>query len=322
MKSIVKKNGRYYQVFTVQGGRRKIYSPLGDSLAKARAQLKARTALTRDAWLWIKPRPVDEAAIHRAARAFRAADTRRFNASKTIALVTDAPERFRPLPDGGLNPTAGMLTHNGFSFATVSTAELEQGRLQAFQVAVFPGGFGYFPSACGAARIREFVEAGGGFIGVCAGAFLPLRPCFGIRGAGLGLLDAEYEYFREKGVALVRFNPADPLARGLRSTNPGIVYALYKPPAKTRRHTILISMLRGNGPLIRARGATRVSGYYDGSQPYAAVVHGRCGRGRIVVFSAHPDTPASQIAQYASDQDALENFKLSKNAVLYAGGIA
>lgn len=321
MDRIVKKGGQYYLEFFAQGGRKKIHSPLGKSLKQARERLRADRALSKDSWLWIKPKTIDVEAIYREARAFRAAATKAFNKQKKIVLVTDWPERFRPLRDGGLNPTAGMMVHNGFTFEMIATPEMEQGKLAAYDVAVFPGGFGYFPAKPGAQRIRDFVSRGGGFIGLCAGAFLPLNPCFGIKGAGLGMLNADYQHFRERGVAQVRFNPADPLAYGLKSTCPGIVYALYKMPPQTRKHTLLVSMLRANGPLVLAKGATRVAGYYDGSQPYAAVVHGRYGKGRVVVFSAHPDATASEVARFATPQDAVENLKLVKNAFLYCAGM-
>ena len=321
MDRMIKKDGQYYVEFFAQGGTKKILSPLGKSLKKARETMRATYTLHKDAWLWIKPQEIDMDAIYREARAFRTAATKAFNAGKKIVLVTDAPERFLPLPDGGLNPTAGMMANNGFTYDTCTTREMEQGKLEAYDVAVFPGGFGYFPTKLVAQRIRDFVSRGGGFIGLCAGAFLPLNPCFGIKGVGLGMLNADYQHLRERGVALVRFHPEDPLAYGLKSTCVDVVYALYKIPPKTRKHTVLVSMLRGNGPLVLAKGATRVAGYYDGSQPYAAVVHGRYGKGRIVVFSAHPDAMTFEIARCASPKDAVENLKLAKNAFLYCAGM-
>ena len=50
------------------------------------------------------------------------------------------------------------------------------GRLAAFDVLCVPGGFAPHYAAAlgveGAAAVRRFVSAGGGFVGVCAGAFL------------------------------------------------------------------------------------------------------------------------------------------------------
>jgi len=137
---------------------------------------------------------------------------------------------------------------------------------------------------------------------------------------GLGLLAATYDYFRETGIARVNINPADPIAYGLKSVARKPIYALYQLPGEARRYTVRISMLRGNGPLMIACGTTaKVVGYYDGNKPYAAVVRGQYGSGRVVVFSAHPDAAVSDIARLASPADAVENLKIVKNAILYCG---
>ena len=187
-------------------------------------------------------------------------------------------------------------------------------------MAVFPGGFGYFLDKTLSKRLRDFVRSGGGFMGFCAGAFLPLRDSCGAKGAGLGMLDATYCHFREKGLCHVDINARDPIAKGVVSSTKTPVYALYKRPATARRHNIHVCMLRGNGPLMLAAGKTRVVGYYDGSEPYAAIVRGLYGKGRIVAFSAHPEV-CMEAARMASDADAVECTKLVKNAVLYCGRI-
>ena len=52
----------------------------------------------------------------------------------------------------------------------------ETGLLKQFDVVVFPGGSGSKEAAAigtdGCKAVKEFVEAGGGYIGICAGAFL------------------------------------------------------------------------------------------------------------------------------------------------------
>jgi hypothetical protein len=313
--SIVRKDGRYYLRVRAQGGDRVFLSPAGDTLSAARARLRAEnTALNARSWWLFKDyaRRVDEAAIHRAGRSFRAEETRAFLASKRLVVHSDSPERL----GHPANPTGAVIRENGFPLNFISTEALRAGGLDAYDVAIFPGGFGYFPDAEVAERIRAFVRGGGGFIGICAGAFLPLRESCGIKGAGLGMLDADYVHFRERGLADMALNPGDPVARGIEASTRTPVYALYRKHPETRRHTLHVSVERCNGPLIRARGRTRVVAYYDGSEPYAAIVRGGFGKGRIVVFSAHPDGYA-ETARMSSLNDGIQCFKLIKNAILY-----
>ena len=314
---IVKKDGTYYVEVPAQGSRRCFLSPAGTTLKEARRRLRELTGPpdVRDFALFGHYHlEVDEGALWRAAARFRRADAKTFASRKRIAIQTERPECFHH-PASGLG---NALRANGFTFDTVSTEELRQGRLAEFDVAVFPGGFGYFPDAELGERIKDFIRGGGGFLGVCAGAFLPLKDSCGVKGACLGILDATYAYFRERGLSLVALNPDDPVARGLESSTRQPVYALYKPPRAMRRYTTYVAIERGNGPLILPGPRAKVVGYYDGSEKYAAIVRGTYGKGRILVFSAHPDAYLDT-ARMGATADAVECLKLFKNGVLYCG---
>ena len=58
----------------------------------------------------------------------------------------------------------------------VGPADIREGALQHFDLVIFPGGSGSKQAAAigedGRERVREFVNGGGGFVGVCAGAYL------------------------------------------------------------------------------------------------------------------------------------------------------
>jgi hypothetical protein len=58
----------------------------------------------------------------------------------------------------------------------VTAAEIQANRVGRFDVVIFPGGGGRRQAAAlgdeGRRAIRDFVRAGGGFVGICAGAFL------------------------------------------------------------------------------------------------------------------------------------------------------
>jgi len=58
----------------------------------------------------------------------------------------------------------------------VGPADIQAGVLDQFEVVIFPGGSGSKEAAAigkrGCKAVREFVESGGGYVGICAGAFL------------------------------------------------------------------------------------------------------------------------------------------------------
>lgn len=318
-KGIIRKDGTYYIEVAAQGSRKRFLSAAGRTLKEARARLKAMTAPPKEQSYRLfdhYQEPVDEDAIWRAASRFRVADTKAFAATKRIVLHTDQPEYFHH----AASTMGQVIRRNGFAFDTISTDDLREKGLADHDVAIFPGGFGYFPDRKLASRIRTFVRNGGGYVGFCAGAFLPLKNSCGVKGVGLGMLDAKYVYFRERGLCDVALNPADPVARGIESSTRPPVYALYKPCRAARKHTVHVSLMRGNGPLMVPGTGATVVGYYDGSEKYGAIVRGTYGKGRIVAFSAHPDA-YPDAARMGSMADAVECVKLVKNALLYCGRV-
>ncbi len=58
----------------------------------------------------------------------------------------------------------------------VGAADIQAGVLDQFDVVIFPGGSGSKEAAAigqeGCAAVQEFVESGGGYVGICAGAYL------------------------------------------------------------------------------------------------------------------------------------------------------
>ena len=92
----------------------------------------------------------------------------------------EPPDEFRETKvalltwSGALLPAAeAMLEYMGFQVETVSGGDIRYGALKDFDVLVCPGGSGGpFDDlgANGVNRIRRFVEDGGGYLGICAGA--------------------------------------------------------------------------------------------------------------------------------------------------------
>ena len=58
----------------------------------------------------------------------------------------------------------------------ITAVEIQQGKLADFQVVLFPGGSGSAQGRkldkLGREQVRQFVSDGGGYIGICAGAYL------------------------------------------------------------------------------------------------------------------------------------------------------
>ena len=93
-----------------------------------------------------------------------------------VAVFTD--------PDGGstaadcVDATINILTTNsGFNVSTITAAAIRAGGLTNYDVVMFPGGSGTGQANAlqqtGCAKVEQFVARGGGYIGTCAGAYLP-----------------------------------------------------------------------------------------------------------------------------------------------------
>jgi len=78
----------------------------------------------------------------------------------------------------GVTAIKNMLTNLGYTYEVISYADLNtspQNFSKLYKIILVPGGFAsyynYWISLAGKQRIRDFVAAGGGYYGICAGAF-------------------------------------------------------------------------------------------------------------------------------------------------------
>lgn len=166
--------------------------------------------------------------------------------------------------------------------------EIASGALTNFDVVMFTGGSASKQAASlgdkGREEIRQFVRAGGGYIGICAGAYLA---CSGFDW-GVGVLNAKTvspKWARGDGQVEIEMTP-----KGT---------ALTTLPAGKRE------VLYANGPIIQPDDKKDISAYEtlaffrtelakNGSPKGAminspAMVRGTYGKGRVLSSSPHPE---------------------------------
>ncbi len=160
--------------------------------------------------------------------------------------------------------------------------------LGAFDVLVFPGGSGSGQSKgigeTGMKNVREFVKNGGGYVGICAGAYLA---CSNFSW-GLGILNAgtvSNKWRRGQGIVDVEMTPAGPEILGD-----------VKGTFKVRYN---------NGPILKPGGRTDLPAYTPlvmfrtemalNDTPVGVMVNSPAqaistfGKGRVFVSSPHPE---------------------------------
>jgi len=166
-------------------------------------------------------------------------------------------------------PTPDKIDENDFE-----TADLAQ-----YDVLIFPGGAHYMMNEAGQERLREYVRNGGGYVGICAGQVAAKK---------FGLIEREYFPFWESGMVQVTLKP-HPITDGF---NLG---------RKLELHHV-------NGRFMEAGDESEVPVMYKAGPPYACAVAKQYGEGRVVVFSAHPES-------------GDETRPLTRNAILWAAKV-
>lgn len=145
----------------------------------------------------------------------------------------------------------------------IEETALETTDLSAYDLLIFPGGGGFVLSDAGAEALRQYVQAGGGYFGICAGAHAAQR---------YGLTENEHFPFRERGRCEVSLRP-HPITEGFHP----------------RR---LLDVRHANGPFIAVTDPAEAPVLYKAGPPYACIIARQLGEGRVVSCSAHPESDA------------------------------
>lgn len=239
----------------------------------------------------------------------------------TPELMTPEPAQAPPgapirvaLYDGAGNGGAGLAkvaarlgAGTGFAPVRVCPEDIRAGALRRFDAVIFTGGSGSAQGKAlgkdGRAEVRRAVERGGGYVGICAGAYLA---CRGFPTWGLGIIDAKTlspEWRRGRAVVKLELTGA---GRALFDEPPGRFDCLYHQgpivgPAQAPE-------LADYEPLALFRTEVAKNGTPEGIMVNApAIFAGTCGQGRVVCFSPHPE-----------QTDGLDD--LVPRAVLWAAG--
>lgn len=230
--------------------------------------------------------------------ALPAAETEPVNPPNVFA----APDHVRPLKiaiyEGGGSGAKGIAAVTkraeqlpGAKVTAVKAAEMGTRDLSEFDVVVFSGGSGSAQSKAigeaGRKNVREFVERGGGYLGICAGAYLA---CAGFEW-GLGILNAKTVSPKwQRGGGMVRAELTD-TGRDLFG------------PVKEK-----FTIRYNNGPIIQPLGRADLPPYQvaalfrtelaKNNTPVGvmvdspAAVFAPFGKGRVLTISPHSeDTP-------------------------------
>ncbi len=220
------------------------------------------------------------------------------------AVADTAPEAPSPLrvavyaDQGASRSRSTLLTaleqFKDFQVETVTVEEIRAGKLAGFQVLIQPGGSGGGQGRAlgeeGREKIREFVRGGGGYVGICAGAYLATCDYpWSLRILDAKVIDKAH-WARGNGDTVVGLSETGRKVLGVTSQRETIVY--------------------WQGPLLAPAGDPEVPDYeplgtYESeiAQKGApsgvmigttAIASGRFGMGRVLCFSPHPEkTPST-----------------------------
>lgn len=182
-----------------------------------------------------------------------------------------------------------------FRVTLLKGADIAGGALKDHDVVIFTGGSGSKQAAgigeAGRAEVRKFVENGGGYVGICAGAYLA---CSGFTWS-LGVLDAKTvsnKWRRGAGDVKIEVHAPGAAATGISAGEQTVRYV--------------------NGPVIQPAGREDVPDYEalatfrtelaENGTPKGAMVNtpawarGAFGKGRVIVSSPHPEQTAGMDA--------------------------
>jgi len=182
-----------------------------------------------------------------------------------------------------------LTAEHDFILRRICAADVRDGSLTQFDVAVFPGGSMRKQARAlqdsGRDAIRRYVQAGGGYVGICAGAYLAANNY----DVSLRILDADVidrsHWARGRGTVPIELTAEARSRFGMRGSRHAILYVNGPIYAASGDPT-----LKDFEVLARYRGEVTKEGVPGGVMPGTpAIVRGEFGKGHVVCCSAHPE---------------------------------
>lgn len=185
-----------------------------------------------------------------------------------------------------------LAEDSGLEVETLKAEDIRSGALDRFDVLIHPGGSGGKQGKAlgeeGREKVRSFVKRGGGYVGICAGAYLASSDY----SWSLHVLDAKVvdkkHWARGHGPVEVRLSPEGQSALGSTTDRPVIIY--YQGPllAPADQPDLpdyeALGLYEGE---IAKKGAPK--GVMRGT---TAIARAPFGSGRVICFSPHPEKTA------------------------------
>lgn len=172
----------------------------------------------------------------------------------------------------------------------IGPADVHDGVLAQFDVVLFPGGSGSKQGKAleeqGRSQVRSFVEAGGGYVGVCAGAYLALHNYdWGLKLLPLDSFDREH-WRRGKGTVVIEPTESGEVILGLDADEQIDIHFGQGP--------LMVAAPESDLPAPRILSIYRTGIGQNGADPETmvdtpAIVAGEFGFGRVLLFSPHPE---------------------------------
>ena len=174
-----------------------------------------------------------------------------------------------------LDESNSMNLSNGIYFDYDTISEINSNTLSGYDILIIPGGNSatYVQgSSIDDAAIKQFLNQGKGYLGICAGAY-----------SASSNIDGDYSGW---GLAS-QVNTIDVSYEGLVSITP-------TSSGSTFLNTSKVSLYHMNGPVMYTTGssATSFASYSDngtGYQGYSAIMSENYGSGRVILSGSHPE---------------------------------
>ncbi len=196
----------------------------------------------------------------------------------------------------------------GYDVVTITEKDLEQDKLKDFSAIYIPGGHSVILSERGIENLKKFVQQGGGFLGICSGAhfaarikLLNLKDMLIVRGCGTYNMRIIKKHPVTKGLRIVPVSPEKKAVDPVSHTNIGRV-----------------KMYRNNGAYMVVGRNVDALVTYDNDDKYAGLVAGYYGKGKVVLFTCHPEVDIHLKGSLSKfNTDTKKALQLLKNAIDY-----